>query len=44
MTSSESFLYECMGDASIDEFKEMSKLVKEYNGKTKESLGALCKF
>ncbi|EME45576.1 hypothetical protein DOTSEDRAFT_71322 [Dothistroma septosporum NZE10] len=44
VTSSESFLYECMGDAGIPQFKDMSKLVKEYNGKTKESLQALCKF
>lgn len=44
VTTSESFLYECMGDAGIGEFKQMSGLVKEFNGKTKESLGALCKF
>lgn len=44
VTSSESFMYECMGDAGIGEFKEMSKLVKEYNAKTKENLQALCKF
>ncbi|CAK4034044.1 related to isochorismatase family hydrolase [Lecanosticta acicola] len=44
VTSSESFLYECMGDAGIGEFREISKLVREYNGKTKESLLALSKF
>ncbi|KAF2164671.1 hypothetical protein M409DRAFT_25065 [Zasmidium cellare ATCC 36951] len=44
VTSSESFLYECMGDAGITEFREMSNLVKEYNAKTKENLQALCKF
>ncbi|KAF7188886.1 Secreted isochorismatase effector Isc1 [Pseudocercospora fuligena] len=44
VTSSESFMYECMGDASIPEFKQMSALVKEYSSKTKESLQALCKF
>lgn len=44
VTSSESFLYECMGDAGIEQFKEIAKVVKEYNGKTKESLQALCKF
>ena len=44
VTTSESFLYECMGDAGIGEFKAMSGLVREWNGKTKESLQALCKF
>lgn len=44
VTSSESFLYECMGDAGIGEFREISKLVREYGPKTKESLQALCKF
>lgn len=44
VTTSESFLYECMGDAGIGEFKAMSGLVKEYNSKTKENLQALCKF
>ena len=44
VTTSESFLYECMGDAGIEEFRSMSKLVKEYNAKTKENLQALCKF
>ncbi|KAK5118371.1 hypothetical protein LTR62_002885 [Meristemomyces frigidus] len=44
VTSSESFLYECMGDAGISEFKEMSKLVREFSGKTKENLEALCKM
>lgn len=44
VTTSESFLYECMGDASISEFKAMAGLVKEYNAKTKEDLQALCKM
>ncbi|KAK5174589.1 uncharacterized protein LTR77_001670 [Saxophila tyrrhenica] len=44
VTTSESWLYECMGDAGIGEFKQMSGLVKEFSGKTKENLGALCKF
>ncbi|PIA95080.1 Isochorismatase domain-containing protein 2, mitochondrial [Cercospora beticola] len=44
VTSSESFLYELMGDAKIEEFKAIAGLVKEYNAKTKESLQALCKF
>jgi nicotinamidase-related amidase len=42
VTSSESFLYECMGDAGIGEFKEMSKLVREFSGPTKENLKGLC--
>lgn len=44
VTTSESWLYECMGDAGISEFKAMAGLVKEYNGKTKEGLQALCKM
>lgn len=41
VTTSESFLYECMGDAGIAEFKAISGLVREYNSKTKENLQAL---
>lgn len=44
ISSSESFLYECMGDAGIGEFKAIAGVVKEYSGLTKESLQALCKF
>lgn len=44
VTTSESFLYELMGDAGIGEFRAMAGLVKEYSGKTKESLQALCKI
>jgi nicotinamidase-related amidase len=44
VVSSESWLYECMGDAGIVEFKAVAGLVKEYNAKTKESLQALCKI
>ncbi|KAK4971926.1 hypothetical protein LTR28_012801 [Elasticomyces elasticus] len=44
VTSSESWLYECMGDAAIPEFREVAKLVKEFSGRTKESLQALCKI
>lgn len=44
VTSSESFLYECMGDASISEFKGIAGVVKEFNKATKENLQALCKF
>ncbi|KAJ9618309.1 hypothetical protein H2203_009226 [Taxawa tesnikishii (nom. ined.)] len=42
VTTSESWLYECMGDAGIGEFKQMAGLVKEYSGKTREGLQALC--
>jgi hypothetical protein len=42
VTTSESFLYECMGDAGIGEFKEMSRLVKEFGGETREGLRGLC--
>jgi len=41
VTTSESFMYECMGDAGIEEFKEIAKLVKEYSPKTKEVVGTL---
>jgi isochorismate hydrolase len=43
VVSSESFMYEVMGDAAIPEFKEMIKLVKETSEKTKEVLQTLCK-
>lgn len=43
VTTSESFLYECMGDAAIGEFRDVSKLVREFSGQTKENLQALCK-
>lgn len=44
VTTSESFLYECTGDAGIAEFKAVAGLVKEYSGATKQNLQALCKF
>jgi hypothetical protein len=44
VTSSESWIFECMGDAGIGEFKEMSALIKEFSGKTKEVMGTLCKI
>lgn len=44
VTTSESWTYECMGDAGIAEFKAIAGVVKEFNGQTKEVLQALCKF
>jgi len=44
VTTSESFLYECMGDAGIGEFRNIAKLVRDESGRTKENLQALCKF
>lgn len=42
VTTSESWLYECMGDAGIREFRDVARLVKETGPKTKEGLQALC--
>ncbi len=44
VTTSEGWLYECMGDASIDEFKEIAGLVKETKEETSEAVQALCKL
>jgi isochorismate hydrolase len=41
VTTSESFLYECMGDASIAEFKAIAGLVKESSQNTKTVLSTL---
>lgn len=41
VTTSESWLYEVMGDAAIGEFKQIAGVVKENGGRTKEVLGAL---
>ncbi|RYP81533.1 hypothetical protein DL769_001941 [Monosporascus sp. CRB-8-3] len=41
VTSSESWLYETMGDAGIAEFREIAKLVRETSADTKTALGAL---
>ncbi|KAI1771376.1 Isochorismatase hydrolase [Hypoxylon cercidicola] len=35
VTTSESWLYECMGDAAIPEFRDVAKLVKETSADTK---------
>ncbi|QIX00835.1 hypothetical protein AMS68_006352 [Peltaster fructicola] len=44
VTTSESFLYELMGDATIPEFKSIASVVKESSASTKENLQALCKI
>src|ERR1700710_927757 len=41
VTTSESWLYECMGDAAISEFRDMAKLVKESKDTTKNALSGL---
>lgn len=41
VTTSESWLYECMGDAAIPEFRDIAKVVKETGADTKAALGGL---
>ncbi|KAI1851354.1 hypothetical protein JX266_003429 [Neoarthrinium moseri] len=41
VTTSESWLYECVGDAGISEFRDIVKLVKDTSSDTKTALGAL---
>ncbi|KAI1306621.1 Isochorismatase hydrolase [Xylaria venustula] len=41
VTTSESWLYETMGDAGIAEFRDIAKLVKETGGDTKTALAGL---
>jgi len=41
VTTSESWIYECMGDAGIAEFRGMVKLVKETSSDTNASLQGL---
>ncbi|KAH7412970.1 Isochorismatase-like protein [Cadophora sp. MPI-SDFR-AT-0126] len=41
VTTSESWIYECMGDAAIGEFRDVAGLVKRCSKDTKEVLGAL---
>lgn len=41
VTTSESWLYEVMGDAGIEEFRKMAGLVKEESARTKETLNTL---
>jgi hypothetical protein len=42
--TSESWMYECMGDAGIAEFKEVIKVVKDSQASNKEVLQTLCKI
>jgi len=44
VTTSESFLYELMGDAGIGEFKAIAGLVKEGRESTRDVLQTLCKI
>lgn len=46
VTTSESWVYECMGDAGIEEFRAVARLVKESGGDTRDVLGGLlsCKI
>ncbi|KAI9841053.1 MAG: hypothetical protein M1837_001024 [Sclerophora amabilis] len=44
VTTSESWLYEVMGDASISEFRQIAGLVKETKDSTRDSLETLCKI
>ncbi|KAE8442113.1 hypothetical protein EG329_003819 [Mollisiaceae sp. DMI_Dod_QoI] len=41
VTTSEGWVYECMGDAGIEEFREVAGVVKECSMGTREVLGAL---
>ncbi|KAI1451550.1 Isochorismatase hydrolase [Annulohypoxylon moriforme] len=41
VTTSESWLYECMGDAAIPEFRDIAKLVKETSANSKVVMGSL---
>jgi len=44
VTTSESFMYEYVGDASTPEFKDIIKVVKETSQSTKEAMQTLCKI
>ena len=44
VTTSESWLYECMGDAGISEFKAIAGLVKETKESTRDAVETLCKM
>ncbi|KAF2030774.1 Isochorismatase hydrolase [Setomelanomma holmii] len=44
VTTSESFIYECVGDAGTPEFKQLIKIVKETSESTRSTLQTLCKI
>ena len=44
VTTSESWIYEYVGDAGIAEFKQVIGLIKENADSTKDALQALCKI
>ncbi|KAF2727929.1 Isochorismatase hydrolase [Polyplosphaeria fusca] len=44
VTTSESWLYECVGDAGIKEFKQIIGVVKETHDSTRDVLQTLCKI
>ncbi|KAF1847430.1 Isochorismatase hydrolase [Cucurbitaria berberidis CBS 394.84] len=44
VVTSESFLYECVGDAGTPEFKQIIKVVKDHSQSTKDVLQTLCKI
>jgi hypothetical protein len=44
VTTSESWIYECMGDAGIEEFRAIAKLIRESKEETTRSLEVLCKI
>ncbi|PSN74049.1 Isochorismatase hydrolase [Corynespora cassiicola Philippines] len=44
VTTSESWIYECAGDAAIDEFRQIIRVVKETNQSTKDALQTLCRI
>jgi hypothetical protein len=44
VVTSESWMYEVVGDAKLPEFKEMIKIVKESAESTRDSLQSLCKI
>jgi isochorismate hydrolase len=42
VTTSEGWLFECMGDAGIEEFRQVSALIRETKESTREAMKALC--
>ncbi|OAL48225.1 Isochorismatase hydrolase [Pyrenochaeta sp. DS3sAY3a] len=44
VTSSESFIYECVGDAGTPEFKQIIKVIKDHSQSTKDVMQTLCKI